>query len=232
MNVPIDENTGLIMSASNSQLGTRPSLLLRLRDSSDSGAWREFVSLYGGIIHDYCLRRGLHTFDAADVSQEVLIQVSRSIGRFEYQPSRGKFRSWLAALTRSKLIAFVRHKKRNRESLTCFDDAEPAGPSEAIWSEAWCSQIAAAALRQVAKRMAPDSYAAFHATWIDEVPAASVAARFQQEVAWVYVSKSRGLKLMRESILELSDETLEVLHEPKSLDHLRCDERAIGGDLP
>ena len=201
------------MSAPNPQEATRPSLLLRLRSANDSTAWSEFVDLYGAIIHDYCRRRGLQASDAAEVVQEVLIQVSRSIGSFDYQPARGKFRSWLATLARTKLASFLRRQQRRAERLSSFEQFEPQGGSDGVWDEAWCRQLAATALRRVAKRMAPDGFEAFRATWLDEESAASVAARFQQDLAWVYVAKSRGLRLMRESIIDLSDETLEDFHE-------------------
>ena len=72
---------------------TKPSLLLRIRDAGDSSSWGEFAAIYGPIIRGYCLRRGLQEADTADVSQEVLAQVMRSIGSFEYEPGRGRFRT-------------------------------------------------------------------------------------------------------------------------------------------
>jgi RNA polymerase sigma-70 factor (ECF subfamily) len=66
-----------------SRLHTRPSLLLRIRDSADTEAWRQFADLYARVVYGYCRRRGLQDADAADVTQEVLAQVARSIRSFE-----------------------------------------------------------------------------------------------------------------------------------------------------
>lgn len=89
-----------------SRLHTRPSLLLRIlriRDSADAEAWRQFADLYARVICGYCRRRGLQDADAADVTQEVLAQAARSIRSFEYSPERGRFRGWLGTVTHSKI---------------------------------------------------------------------------------------------------------------------------------
>ena len=54
------------------------------------------------LIYRSCRRRGLQDADAADVGQEVLAQVARSIRDFEYQPGRGRFRDWLGAVVRKR----------------------------------------------------------------------------------------------------------------------------------
>ena len=68
---------------------TKPSLLLRIRDAGDSASWNEFAEIYGPVIRSYCRRRGLQPTDADDVVQEILAQVARSIGTFEYEPGAG-----------------------------------------------------------------------------------------------------------------------------------------------
>src|SRR5581483_7082886 len=80
-----------LMANDESRLTTHASLLLRLRDLHDAGAWELFVTTYGPLIYRYCRRQGLQEADTSDVTQEVLGQVSRSIATFEYQPERGRF---------------------------------------------------------------------------------------------------------------------------------------------
>src|ERR1700677_3207436 len=91
---------------------TRPSLLLRIRDADDSDSWADFAKVYGPVIRGYCRLRGLQEADADDVSQEVLAQVTRSIGSFDYEPGRGRFRDWLGAVTRNKIVRFLEVKGR------------------------------------------------------------------------------------------------------------------------
>src|SRR5713101_4906191 len=91
---------------------TRASLLVRLRDGGDAGAWREFVHLYAPIIYGYARKRGLQDADAADLMQEVFRSVAGAAGRLNYDPSRGSFRSWLYTVTRNKLYSFLNGRRR------------------------------------------------------------------------------------------------------------------------
>jgi len=58
---------------------THPSLLLRLRDARDDQAWSQFVDIYAPLVYGYARKHGLQDADAADVTQEVLRSVARSI---------------------------------------------------------------------------------------------------------------------------------------------------------
>jgi RNA polymerase sigma-70 factor (ECF subfamily) len=185
---------------------TRPSLVLRIRDHDDGDSWTEFVQLYGGLIHYYCIHRGLQEEDAAEVTQDVLLQISQSITRFEYQPARGRFRSWLATLTKSKMVELLRKKGRRHEVLTTFEEMEPTGTLDGVWCDAWNLRLTEAAMRQVKSCMSADTFDAFHAAWIDQQEPASIAKLHNKDLAWVYVCKSRGLKLLRKIIIELADE--------------------------
>ena len=89
-------------------LTTRHSLVLRIRDMSDSIAWSQFVDIYGPFIYRYGCSRGLQDADAADLAQLVLLEVARCIDRFEYEPKTGRFRNWLKVLARSKLSDLIR----------------------------------------------------------------------------------------------------------------------------
>src|SRR5262249_54046786 len=51
---------------------TRPSLLVRLRDSRDGQAWTQFVQVYGPVVYNFARKRGLQDADAADLTQDVL----------------------------------------------------------------------------------------------------------------------------------------------------------------
>src|SRR5262245_52096666 len=75
--------------------GTSPTLLARLRRSpADHGAWEVFVARYGAMIDGWCRRWGLQPADADDVRQNILLDLSRQMSRFEYDAA-GSFRGWL-----------------------------------------------------------------------------------------------------------------------------------------
>src|SRR5262245_19508543 len=91
---------------------TRPSLLVRLRDLDDQRAWEEFVEVYTPLIYGYCRSRNLQDGDAADVAQESMRAVAQAMGKFQYDPQRGKFRNWLLTVVQSKLHNLFAQQQR------------------------------------------------------------------------------------------------------------------------
>lgn len=91
---------------------TRGTLLARVRDVTDQDAWEEFVADYGPKILRWCDRQGLQEADCADVVQTVLSRLVVAMRSFEYDPERGRFRSWLRTVTHNAVNDFVRHYDR------------------------------------------------------------------------------------------------------------------------
>ena len=89
---------------------TRLSLLIRLRDQKDQEAWTQFVEIYSPFIFGFARRCGLQESDAADLVQEVMGEVTKSIAGFEYDPQLGKFRSWLYKIAK-RTMSRIRQKQ-------------------------------------------------------------------------------------------------------------------------
>ena len=58
-------------------LTTRPSLLRRVRDPENAGAWVEFDRCYGELITRYARSRGLQASDAEDVDKDPIVPLYR-----------------------------------------------------------------------------------------------------------------------------------------------------------
>src|SRR5947209_5492287 len=110
------------MDATPSDFSTRPSLLVRLRDAGDTESWQTFVQTYAPAVYRYCRKQGLQDADAADVAQDVLVQVVRSMRTFHYQPERGRFRDWMGTVTRHQVARFL--ERRHRGGRPVADGAE------------------------------------------------------------------------------------------------------------
>src|SRR5262245_20822253 len=133
---------------------TRASLLLRLRDPHDGGAWREFVELYMPLVYGYARKQGLQHAGAADLSQDVLGAVAGAVGRLEYDPDRGAFRNWLFTVVRRKLTDWrvcLGNRLRGSGSPATQHLLElwPAPRQEQEWEEQWRRQVFAWACEQV-----------------------------------------------------------------------------------
>ena len=65
---------------------TRQSLIVKLRDPADSGAWSEFVALYEPLVYRLARRKGLQDADARDLCQEVFRAVAGAVDRWDPAP--------------------------------------------------------------------------------------------------------------------------------------------------
>src|SRR5258708_2989526 len=124
---------------------TSMTLLARITRADDADAWSLFVGVYTPLIYKYCRKRGLQDADANEVTQNVMVQVSRVIGRFRYDPAKGKFRGWLGLLTRQ---AISHHFERNAngvhgapDSLSEADLAGLSGAADPEWLDHFQTHI-------------------------------------------------------------------------------------------
>jgi RNA polymerase sigma-70 factor (ECF subfamily) len=200
------------MSDERASQSTRPSLLMRLRDAGDAGAWATFVDVYTPLVYGYLRRRGLQDADAADVAQEVMTEVARSIRAFEYQPERGRFRDWLGTLARRRLARFLERQRRGTAAEGEGALGEVAAPqAEPEWADEFNAHLLRAALERVRPHFEPPTWDAFRRVWLDGRAAPEVAAELGQPVEAVYVAKSRVLKRLQEEVLLLAEDLPHVV---------------------
>ena len=186
---------------------TKPSLLLRIRDARDSASWNEFAEIYGPIIRSYCRRRGLQPADADDVVQEILARVARSIGTFEYEPGRGRFRDWLGTVTRNKITRFFESKGREGSAISIDMSAQiEASAEDPEWSANLHARILEVALVRIRVGFEPSTWDAFERIWCVGLPAPEVARTLGMTIDAVYAVKSRVLRRLREEVLSLADD--------------------------
>lgn len=83
------------------------SLLDSLMDSARrDDAWRRFVERYHDTVRGWCGRRGLNDADADDLAMETFVKLRRDLPQGKFDPKRGRFRSYLAAVVRSAVNHF------------------------------------------------------------------------------------------------------------------------------
>ena len=89
---------------------TRQSLIARLHDAGDAAAWVEFCAIYEPTVFRIARKYGLQDADAREVTQEVLLTVSRKIQAFDMTRD-GRFRGWLARIARNATVDLLRRRK-------------------------------------------------------------------------------------------------------------------------
>ena len=193
---------------------TRISLVLRLRDSADAGAWREFAAIYQPVVYRMILKRGFQQADAAEISQELLIKVANAINQWDPDQSKGSFRGWLFRIARNQMVDFLKRSQRNaaisggsellqlvKESADprSVPPANPLSPTRDSSDFDWeCRrQIYQVAAGYVRQQVTDRTWHAFERTAVDGEQISAVALDLGMSVAAVYVARSRVMKQLQ-----------------------------------
>jgi RNA polymerase sigma-70 factor (ECF subfamily) len=174
---------------------TRASLLVRLRNPRDGGAWAEFVDLYAPLVHRYACKHGLQDADAADLTQDILRTVAGVMPTWKYDPARGSFRGWLFTLARNRLRDHLESCQRREQGSGDTQtqerlEAQPV-PEEDWWEQEYQRQLLFQAGEQIRSAFQEKTWQAFWRTTVDGQSPSETAAELEMTVAAVYLAKSR-----------------------------------------
>ena len=208
------------MKYSNPHLAdTRSSLLRKIRDPENNAAWERFFDQYAEFVFALARRSGLQAADADEVLQAVLIEVAKSIRSFEYNPEKGKFRSWLATCAHRRITDLLRVKYRREsrevggldrsEEHTEFilRQADP-GPDQfkEMAEEEWRALVKGMALRKTKATTSPKQFGLFHAYAIEEWPIDKVMKTYGATRDQIYQAKRRVGKVYESAAREAEHE--------------------------
>jgi RNA polymerase sigma factor (sigma-70 family) len=122
----------------------------------DPAAFLEFVNRYRPAVISFLRSQGFSREDAEDLAQEAFLYIVRRDVLKKVDPSKGKFRSLILAVTKNVARNEWRHRnavKRGRHQTTIsIDQAElPVGvdPEEETFDQMWAQQLVAIALREL-----------------------------------------------------------------------------------
>ena len=192
---------------------TPQTLLKKIADlaqGDDAAVWLEFVELYTPPLRHF-IRSVNQTLSAADIEdavQEIFIRLTEVLREGGIDRTKGRFRDYLAAMTRrllvdryraeqSRLSALDRAANPVRNQMT-LADGEPGALVDAAWQVA----VRKAAIEHVltATAVSEQSKSVYRAVMLDQRPLKEVAAEFGITYAAAKQIKSR-LDRAVESIL-------------------------------
>lgn len=201
----------MLASAPMETLSTRPSLLLRVRDVRDGGAWRTFVELYVPLLHGYFTRSGVAHHDAADLTQEVLQAVARNMPGFNYDPVRGHFRNWLRTIARNQMFKFFSRSQKLRmtdgssaawrEAEEKVEDSAEAGR----WEREYRVRVFAIVSAKVRADVSPVTWDAFWRTAVLGETADTASLATGLSAGAIYVARCRVTARLRALIAEAGE---------------------------
>lgn len=185
------------MTSSSVESDSTSTSLLRRAVANDQAAWEEVVRLYGGPVYSRALAAGLQSESAADILQDVLLQVHVSLAQFARQRS-GSFRTWLRTITRTKILDFLRKRNRHPEAKggTSGQQLIESLETPELSDEAF--EFEFLVLRQVLdlvrSEVAPHTWEAFWMMEADGLSAKEVAVKLSLSEGAVFAAHSRVRK--------------------------------------
>jgi RNA polymerase sigma factor (sigma-70 family) len=188
---------------------TQVSLLLRIRDLSDAGSWREFAELYVPLIERFGRMNGLQPADVNDLVQDVLCIVAKKIPEFEYDPQIGRFRSWLFSVSRRRIYKLLERRNGagsgdSRVQLMLLQ--QPARDEDlARWNAEYDGQRFQWAARRVEKQFRPATWQAFWRTAVEAQSIPAVAEALDMSVGAVHIARSRVIAAFQRTLETVGD---------------------------
>ena len=183
---------------------TRPSLLIRIRDRADQSAWYEFDAIYRPLLFRFARARGLGETEAEEVAQHCMAAIDRHIGSFEYDPQKGKFKSWLATMLNNRIRNMLRDRRDVQAATKDLEALREQGDSpEQLFDKLWRQEHLKQCLRLVRSEVEPATFGAFVAYAMEEQPIETVCRQFEMTPNQVHVIKSRMTRRIRKRMLDL-----------------------------
>jgi RNA polymerase sigma-70 factor (ECF subfamily) len=185
---------------------TSATLLMRLACSpSDEGAWTAFVGRYGPQMRRWCSQWGLQDADADDVTQRVLLDLTRQLPAFAYDANRS-FRAWLKTIAhrawQKYTQALARPGRGTGGAEEGLDVTSVAARDDltARLDKEFDLELLEAAMRIVQPQVQPATWEAFRLLALEHLPGAEAAERLSMSVDAVLKARSNVTKRLRETM--------------------------------
>lgn len=148
--------------------------------AAEHTCWERFYRQYDPLIRRLVRSWRLSDADTDDCIQEVWTELIAKLAEVDYNPQRGRFRSWLFTFVRRKVIRFTYRKSRHSNRSLADSEATLAGrdddPSTACQRRE-DRQLVHRMLAVLRTRVSDTNYRVLHLRWIDGRSNAEIAAR-------------------------------------------------------
>ena len=148
---------------------TRSSVLRAVANTENEAAWQRFFDLYAGFVFSIARSKGLNDTDADDIVQMVFVDLMRNLLSFKYDREKGRFRSYLAALVKWRVIDRLKAVRRDAELKAGFmEEVKETGQGDEEFADReWKAVAMDHALRRIKSSVRPEHYAAFVASTVE-----------------------------------------------------------------
>jgi RNA polymerase sigma factor (sigma-70 family) len=214
-NTPIKENgddVPTLVRTVNGRYETNMDLLLQLKSDETVNremGWGIFVDRYGPIICGFARNAGLPSSEADDIMQNVLFNFFKVADRFEYDPSKGRFRGYLKRITLNAIRQRYRKKQVGNLDTHGMNIAEdPRDDLAAVFDREWAEHLLSEAMTEARPKFEMKTWEAFELYGRRGMSAERAGERLQMTAEAVRHAKSRVMRAVREIVIRLRDEEL------------------------
>lgn len=186
---------------------TTTALLQGLHDDEGNAAWEVLDRRYRPIVIGLARRLGLNDQDALDVAQDTMIRVLDEYRDGRYDRERGRMRSWLLSIARTKIADVYRKRAVRREARG--ESAMVTIPKDQELEDIWATERRFVVLRealadlQANSKTSDRSIQAFEMLVFHRRAVSDVAKELDMSENDVYLAKSRVAKKLKETVQQL-----------------------------
>lgn len=179
----------------------RIQLMDRVASSTVTTAWDEFFAIYDAMIRRFALAAGVRGDELDECVQNVWVSVLEHLDSFEVDSQRGRFRTWLYTIVRSRATDQIRRRSRRPKPLHGAGDGladESQGDVADRLDTLWERELFAVLLADLAKKVTKESFAIFESHLVKGESYEQIAKRFGLTPATTRVRYHRTLKEFRD----------------------------------
>ena len=188
---------------------TRSSVLRAVANTENEAAWQRFFDLYAGFVFSIARSKGLNDTDADDIVQMVFSDLARNLPSFKYDREKGRFRPYLAALVKWRVIDRLKAVRRDADLKADFmEEAKFAATTEDedFEEREWQSAAMEETLRRIKPEVRPEHYAAFVASAVEGQDTDVVTKLYGISRDSLYQIRKRLTVKLREKLAEVRAE--------------------------
>lgn len=187
---------------------TSPSLLKRVADWADHGAWCDFRGSYDPLIHAWCGGYGLDGSSLEDLCQQIWIALADRMRTYQYDPG-GTFRGWLRKFCHSRAVDLLRKRRTDfvpfladqpAESLARLLAVDASGREERDEPDSRRSPLLRQAeeiQRAVRQRVEPRTWQAFWRIAVEGCSVREAAEQMGMSYAAAFAAHKRVTRMLR-----------------------------------
>ncbi|MFD2257506.1 RNA polymerase sigma factor [Luteolibacter algae] len=186
---------------------TSYTLLRRAVDTADQDAWVELEEHYRRFIFYVLHGLNVHKDDIDDISQQVLISLTKDLPKYDREKSR--FRTWLSTMIRNLAIDHFRKTKSQMRRIqgmgeaVVFENMGKESDLDAHIEKEWSVYIVEQAMERIRTLFKGQAMEVFELS-MEDIPASEIAERTGLAVSSVYTLKKRVKKALYLEIQELT----------------------------